>query len=119
VDLVAKTTCAGIGASYSIDFTTGYPALWNHPDETKLVQEAAAFLPEASVRALTPMMAADDFAHYLTHVPGSYFFTGSGYTDGRVNYPQHHPQYEINEQALLIGAKTLGATVLRALNSKD
>lgn len=119
VDLVAKTTCAGISATYSIDFTTGYPALWNHPDETKLVQEAASFLPEASVRALTPMMAADDFAHYLTHVPGSYFFTGSGYTDGRVNYPQHHPQYEINEQALLIGAKTLGATVLRALKPKD
>lgn len=65
------------------------------------------------------MMAADDFAHYLTHVPGSYFFTGSGYTDGRVNHPQHHPQYEINEQALLVGAKTLGATVLRALKPKD
>ena len=117
VDLVARTTCSGVGADYSIDFTTGYPSLWNHPDETQLVREAAGFLPEAQVREMKPMMAADDFAYYLEKVPGSYFFTGSAKTDGRTIYPQHHPKYEIDERALLIGAKTLGATVLRALQT--
>lgn len=117
VDLVARTTCAGIGASYSIDFTTGYPSLWNHPVETNLVKEATAFLGEAHVKELKPMMAADDFAYYLERIPGSYFFTGSAKTDGSTIYPQHHPKYEIDERALLVGAKSLGATVLHALQS--
>jgi len=115
IEQVASATCSAIGATYTLDFTTGYPSLWNHPVETdEIIQAAGAFLEPHHVRTVKPVMAADDFAYYLERVPGSYFFTGSAKSDEET-FPQHHPKYDIDERSLLVGAKVLGSTLLRSL----
>lgn len=43
---------------------------------------------------------------YLEHAPGTMFRLGVGLTD-KPNYPLHHPQFEVDESAIVTGAVTL------------
>ena len=48
-----------------------------------------------------PTTASEDFARFLKHVPGCYFFIGNGNNSA----PLHNPSYDFNDAALLHGAQ--------------
>jgi amidohydrolase len=57
-----------------------------------------------------PTMAGEDFSMYLQHVPGCFFWLGSGpETGAEHSFGLHHPQYTINESCLKTGAALLAA----------
>ncbi|GIP32727.1 M20 family metallopeptidase [Paenibacillus sp. J2TS4] len=57
-----------------------------------------------------PTMAGEDFSVYLKHVPGCFFWLGSGpEKDAEQAYGLHHPQFSINEQCIALGASLLSA----------
>jgi amidohydrolase len=45
-------------------------------------------------------MGSDDFCFYLEEVPGAYVYIGNGIESKSL----HHPEYDFNDEALLIGA---------------
>ncbi|KHE68628.1 amidohydrolase, partial [Halobacillus sp. BBL2006] len=82
-----------------LDYNDGYPSLINHEKETTQVQEAATELyGQEHCLDMNPMMGGEDFAYYLQHKPGAFFFTGAGHTEA---YPHHHPHFDIEEKAML------------------
>lgn len=92
-----------------IDFvySRGYPAVVNHKDETEFLQSVAEQIPGiAKVVETKPQMGGEDFAYYLEKVPGTFFFTGARPENP---FPHHHPKFDIDENAMLIAAKVLGA----------
>lgn len=116
---ITKHTCQGAGADYQFSYERGYPAVKNHPDETKLLAESAKqVLSGADVFEMAPVMAGEDFARYLQHVPGAFFFTGARNDEIDANYPHHHSRFNIDEQAMPIAAKTLAAAALNYLATK-
>ncbi|WP_223700792.1 M20 family metallopeptidase [Sutcliffiella deserti] len=113
IDLVAAATCGLNGSTYQYDFHRGYPAVVNHKEETEYIAEIAARVAEVqTVEETEPHMGGEDFSYYLRHVKGSFFFTGAQPAGVEVSYPHHHPKFDINEDALLIAAKTLGAATV-------
>lgn len=87
---------------YEIDYLRGYPPLENHEKETLLVKSIIkkAFGEDAHV--LRPVtLGAEDFAYYLQHKPGTFFYVGSHNDDEATRYPHHHPKFDIDERALL------------------
>lgn len=108
VDGTALTTDSTIEFSY----LRGYPAVVNHEKETEFLKVVAETVPGVTnVVQTTPQMGGEDFAYYLEKVPGTFFFTGAMPENP---YPHHHPKFDIDETALLIAAKTLGAAALDA-----
>ena len=104
-------------AEYEYEFIRGYPAVVNHEEETQFLMEAAKSVPDVKLcRVCEPIMGGEDFAYYLNHVKGCFFFTGAGYTDGQEIFPHHHPKFNFDERAMLIAAKTLGAATLNYLS---
>ncbi|MBM4760996.1 amidohydrolase [Bacillus sp. B15-48] len=99
-NLTAGITSA-FGASYTIDYLNGYPALYNHPEETELVRNLLTeqFSAENIVE-MEPTMGAEDFSYFLLEKPGTYFRVGSQ-TSSATAYPHHHPKFDIDERALL------------------
>lgn len=93
------------GAAYSIDYLNGYPALYNHPEETRLVRSLfeEEFSPENVIRMETSM-GAEDFSYFLLEKPGTYFRVGSQ-TNQATAFPHHHPKFDIDEKALLYAEK--------------
>jgi amidohydrolase len=53
-----------------------------------------------------PSLGAEDFSLYLEHAPGSMFRLGVGFSE-KLNHPLHHPQFEVDESAILTGVITL------------
>ena len=89
------------GATYSIDYLNGYPALYNHPKETQLVRSLLEEeFSQENVMDMTPTMGAEDFSYFLNEKPGTYFKVGAQ-KDSEPSYPHHHPKFDIDERALL------------------
>jgi metal-dependent amidase/aminoacylase/carboxypeptidase family protein len=60
-------------------------------------------------------MGGDDFAYFLQRVPGALFLLGTSDGTKRTSYPLHHPQFDIDEKALTVGAAVLAQTALNLL----
>ncbi|MDE5414984.1 M20 metallopeptidase family protein [Alkalihalobacterium chitinilyticum] len=112
------TLAADVSATYH--YFRGYPAVVNHDEETEVVATVANKVPGVyEAENMDPQMGGEDFAYYLQHVKGSFFFTGARNPEWNVAYPHHHPKFDFDERAMLIAAKTLGHITLHYLGNED
>jgi amidohydrolase len=117
---VIEGTCLASNASFQFSYERGYPAVINHEKETHFLAQVAENIPGVeNVRECEPMMGGEDFAYYLEHVPGTFFFTGAQHPDWEIAYPHHHPKFNIDERAMLIAAQTLGKAALEYLSTEN
>lgn len=116
IERVVKGTCLAGNAEYELHYVHGYPATVNHIEETQLIAELASKINGVTkVREYEAQMGGDDFAYYLEHVPGTYFFTGALSPESKEIYLHHHPKFNFDESAMLIAAKTLTFATLTYL----
>ncbi len=114
IERVVKGTCITNDCTYDYHYKKGYPALVNHKAETEFLLECATQIPDVTeVAEIQPQMAGEDFAYYLQHVKGAFFFTGASPNGPGKAYPHHHPKFDIDETALLIAAKTLATAAIQ------
>lgn len=117
IDRVIKGTCLVSDASYEYTYTRGYPTTVNHKAETEFIAALAPDVPGVEiVKETEPVMGGEDFSYYLQNVKGTFFFTGAKNPDWDHAYSHHHPKFDIDERALLIAAKILGAAALQYKN---
>lgn len=102
---IATHTANAMGATVDVDIVVGFPALYNHPEPTDVVREAAiAYVGEAKTKRLTPWFASEDFAWYLIEKPGSFFRIGTGNGAKGVVHGLHTPRFTIDEESLRLGS---------------
>ncbi len=109
ISKIVASVCQGYGARYEVNYHAGVPGVQNNSALSQLLQTAAE---EAwgcdRVQVLTePSLGSEDFSLYLEHAPGAMFRLGVGYKDRAINYPLHHPQFEVDESAIVTGVVTL------------
>ena len=75
---------------------------------------AGAISPEANVSA-PPVMGAEDFSYVLQRVPGAFGFVGVRKREWDVPRANHNSSFDMDEDALPIGAAVLASTALRFL----
>lgn len=93
------------------------PVLVNHDLAVKHVEDTLVqqFAQPALVEA-APTMAGEDFSIYLNHVPGCFFWLGSGPEKGAEDrFGLHHPQFDINESCLAYGVSAMAEIALARL----
>jgi amidohydrolase len=112
IEGLVASICSTYGARYEISYRRGVPSVQNDLALTQLLEESARdawgsdrvqILPEAS-------LGAEDFSVYLQHAPGTMFRLGVGFRD-KPNYPLHHPQFEVDESAIVTGVVTLAYAI--------
>ena len=114
---IVAASCEQAGATYTFQYTKGYPAVVNSSDETALlVKNATRIMGENNVFELPQQMTGEDFSYYLQHVPGAFFFTGAGNKAKGISHPHHHAKFDIDERSMLIAAKILLAVTLDYLS---
>jgi amidohydrolase len=94
------------GASAKVEYTRGSLAVINDESSAKLVQKVAleAF-GENVLQNEKPTMGGEDFSFYLDEVPGSFALVGSGNPEKDTEWAHHHGKFNIDEDALAIGAE--------------
>lgn len=110
---IAKGIEEMYGVTVELDYVNDYPVLINDETVTNKVRDA---LVEAQIAEVTdvvevePQSPSEDFAYYLQEKPGSFFYVGAQPTD-KDWYPHHHPKFDIDENSLIISAKSMAAVV--------
>jgi amidohydrolase len=91
----------GCETTIHLDLAKSYPVLANTPRETGAAVAAALAVAGAEkvTGTLTPMLAGEDFAFYLKHVPGNFMGLGNG----EASAPLHTALYDFNDDALAAG----------------
>ena len=109
----ASEVAAQFGAKINLTIGEGYPFLMNDPTLTQKVQGILAeTLGAAQIETLGLRMTAEDFAFYSHHRPVCFFRLGTGFADKASNPAVHHPQFDIDENALEVGVKCMLAIAL-------
>jgi len=110
---IADATCAAFGAAADFRYEKGYPPVVNDENMVDFVAGVAGgIFGEDKVQEIAPVMGGEDFAYFLQEVPGAFLFFGMG--DG-MEYPHHHPAFDIDEKALPAATHLMTALVLEFL----
>ncbi len=61
--------------------------------------------------------ASEDFAHYLQHIPGVYYWLGvANPAKGIVGIP-HTPEFDVDEECIMVGVNAMSKMLLAYLDS--
>lgn len=102
------------GVTCELTYEPDYPPLYNNPELTKKV---ATILKKSNEREITevkevpPMAPSEDFAHYAKKFPACFFYIACTPKGVENPYFNHHPKFDIDEDALLVAAKAVGEVV--------
>lgn len=101
------------GGDYHLRIERGYPPLYNDPAAAGWLRTVAGeLLGEDSVADGNVSMGAEDFAYMTQRAPGAMFGLGVKPPGGDARY-LHTPTFDLDEDALPIGAAILAETALR------
>ncbi len=87
----------------------------NAPEVNAVVRQAIdRVAPELEVLTDYKTMAAEDMSYFLDAVPGTFFFVGSANHERGLDYPHHHPRFDIDDEAVIPLAVNLMASAVAA-----
>jgi amidohydrolase len=102
---IVKDIASAMGCSANITFNTGYRPVNNDSDAALLVREIAKRIEDVTIVSNDERTAvSEDFSEFMVEIPGCYFFVGSANSGSGLDYPHHHPRFNIDEHSLTIGA---------------
>jgi amidohydrolase len=97
----------------SLDLVHATVPLMNEPNVTRTVMDVGRELIGDHTSLLgRPLTVSDDFAEFLTRIPGCYFMLGAR-PEGDAPPAHHSPTFRIDEAALPVGVKVLAGAAAR------
>ena len=104
-----------LGGSFSINYSFDAPALKNNAELTEIVKRSTKkLLGEDALIEVPQAMGAEDFAFISDSMPSSFFLLGTEIEGSPRTL--HSPTFDINENALPIGAAMLTEAALSYLD---
>lgn len=104
---IGQGVARSAGLDVHVSYHPGYPATLNSPAQTALARQAAGEIGRVH-NTCPPSMGAEDFACYLTAVPGCYVWLGNdrkpahahemGHEHGACTL--HNPHYDFNDDII-------------------
>lgn len=108
---------ASKNAQGALRIVKGYPSLLNNEMFTKQsMQSAKDYLGAENVEEMDIRMTAEDFSFYSQKVPACFFRLGVRNEGLGITYGVHHPKFDIDQNALKVGAGVMAQIALSALD---
>lgn len=109
ISKIVGSVCDSYGARYHVNYRPGVPSVQNNLALSQIIQTAAeeAWGSDRVLVLTEPSLGAEDFSLYLERAPGSMFRLGVGYKERSINYPLHHPLFDVDESAIFTGVVTM------------
>ncbi|SFB57166.1 hippurate hydrolase [Cohnella sp. OV330] len=117
IERIVTRIADGYRCRASLTYIRQTQVLVNHSEAARKVGEAIDAVAGPGTRLVAaPTLAGEDFSEYLKHVPGCFFWLGSGPAEGAERaFGLHHPRFELNEACLPLGAALLAGIASRRL----
>ncbi|HEX8422889.1 MAG TPA: amidohydrolase [Pyrinomonadaceae bacterium] len=108
---------AAYGATFALNFEGSNPVTYNEPS---LVEETLPTIRRVvgaqNTLVLKPFMPAEDFSYFQKVVPGFYFFLGVGNRAKGISAGWHTPDFDVDEESLVVGVKVMSNVLLDYLD---
>jgi amidohydrolase len=92
------------------------PAVVNDPEITRRVRQVAENLHLGDDMPLTcSTMGSEDMAFMMEEIPGCYFFVGSSNAEKGLDFPHHHPKFDVDETSLPRAAALMAGAAMDLL----
>ena len=113
---ITTSVAEAMGGSCECKIVKGYPLLKNNPELTNRLQEAAIdYVGKENVVELDRWMASEDFAYYSQEIPACFYRLGVRNEEKGIISPVHTSTFNIDEQALEIGAGLMAWLAIQEL----
>jgi len=109
------------GVTCTLTYKADYPALYNDPALTQQVVDALQSMNDpdiTEVKQSPPFSGSEDFSYYTKKIPGYFYFIGCKPKGVDTAYFNHHPKFDIDEDALLVAAKSVAQVVCHYFDIK-
>ena len=115
---MATAISRSAGGDCEFEVRKGYPSLINDAGLSEWAGNTLRdFLGEEKVEYLEPRMTAEDFAWFSQEVPGFFFRLGTGNPKKGIVSPVHTDTFDIDEDALKVGAGALAYLAMTRISS--
>jgi amidohydrolase len=119
VERVVQGVVAAHGATATVGYAFGYPATVNDVALLDVFEaSSAAVMGEGRHARMAPTMGAEDFSYYAERVPGMIGRLGVRNEALGFVHPLHHPRFDLDEDALPLGAAFLADVATRWLQAQ-
>jgi len=111
------STAEAYQASAEVTYERVLPGVDNDAAITEIVREAAIEVvgPNRVLDAV-PSLGGEDFALYQQHLPGCFFWVGTGKPDG-TSKGWHHPGFDVDESMISVTSEVFLSAALKLLNN--
>lgn len=105
-------------AKAEITIEESYPCLYNDDDNVDIVKESAEEVigKENIVEQKSPKMGVESFAYFAMERPSAFYFLGTGNKEKDTEQPAHSDLFNIDEDALPIGAAIQATSAFKYLS---
>jgi amidohydrolase len=115
---MAEGIAEAMGGSVDFEVRRGYPFLKNDPELTdRALQAAIEYLGAENVEELDIWMAAEDFSYYTQEIDGCFYRLGTRNEEKGITSGVHTPTFDIDENALEVGAGLMAWLAIKELAS--
>jgi amidohydrolase len=119
IERVVQGVAGAHGAAATVGYAFGYPATVNDAALLATFEAAsAAVVGEGRNALMAPTMGAEDFSYYAQRVPGMIVRLGVRNEELGFVHPLHHPRFDLDEDALPLGAALLAEVATRWLEGR-
>ena len=121
IENVIKGVTASMGADYEFTYSFECPAVVNDRSVDELVRSCATHIvgEDNTIELGEPMMGSEDFALFSDKVPGALFRLGTGNREKGIVASLHNPHFDIDEEALVTGARMMAWIAARYINGEE
>ncbi len=116
VEDLVQSVAAGYGVAAELEYLQNTPPTVNEETSAAMFSAAATSVLGPTAVTHTPQsLGGEDFAWYLSSVPGALARLGTRTPGAPVQYDLHQPAFDVDERAIGVGVRVLAATALTAL----
>ena len=99
------------GLKLKVEWTDTFSSCKNHPEATRIIQEAADYLHLNILNPGYPFRWGEDFGYFTHRFKGAMFGLGAGVD----SLPLHHPDYDFRDELIKTGLQ-MYIMIIRKLN---
>lgn len=114
IERIVKGLEEEFGVTCDLTLEPDYPPLYNDPELTEQVAASLRSMNDKDVKEVKEFPAlspSEDFAYYAEKFPACFFYIACTPKGVDKPYFNHHPKFDIDEDALLVAAKSVGQVV--------
>ena len=104
---IVAGVCRAHACTYDLDYIRVDRPLINDTEMSAMVREVAGDLVGKDHVTDFRTLGGEDMGDFLNRLPGCFFFIGAGNLAKGIDAAHHHPAFDIDEDALPIGAEML------------